>query len=87
VARYTPIAADSRRPGRPRPDVLLLSDSAANGYANYVLDDSCGLTPGRVGHAVVTALAVIVTFAAVQLWPAARDSRHADGVSGKDPER
>ncbi|GAB3937629.1 hypothetical protein GCM10027614_16170 [Micromonospora vulcania] len=38
--------------------VVLATDAAANGYANYVLDPAVGVTPGRVGQAVITALAV-----------------------------
>jgi hypothetical protein len=37
---------------------VLLTDAAANGYANYVLDPAGGVTPGRIGQAVITALAV-----------------------------
>ncbi|MFG3644497.1 hypothetical protein ACGF3C_29920 [Micromonospora sp. NPDC047762] len=37
---------------------VLVTDAAANGYANYVLDPAFGVTPGRIGQAVITALAV-----------------------------
>lgn len=47
---------------------VLVSDAAANGYANYVLDRAVGLTAGRVGHAVVTMLAIGVCAAAPKLW-------------------
>ncbi len=44
---------------------VLATDAAANWYANYVLDPASGITPGRIGHAVITALAV----ALVALFP------------------
>ncbi|MCG5469533.1 hypothetical protein LADH09A_003448 [Micromonospora sp. LAH09] len=37
---------------------VLVTDAAANWYANYVLDPAVGVTPGRIGQAVITALAV-----------------------------
>ncbi|MEU8257993.1 hypothetical protein AB0C06_27435 [Micromonospora inaquosa] len=37
---------------------VLVTDAAANGYANYVLDPAAGVTPGRIGQAVITGLAV-----------------------------
>ncbi|MGC4760190.1 hypothetical protein [Micromonospora trifolii] len=37
---------------------VLVTDAAANGYANYVLDPAVGVTPGRIGQAVITGLAV-----------------------------
>ncbi|MFD6682440.1 hypothetical protein [Micromonospora parva] len=37
---------------------VLVTDAAANGYANYVLDPAVGVTPGRIGQAVITTLAV-----------------------------
>ena len=36
----------------------LVTDAAANGYANYVLDPAVGVTPGWIGQSVITALAV-----------------------------
>jgi len=50
----------------------LLTDATANGYANYVLDDIAGLTVGRVGHGVISALALSLTLAATQLWSVPR---------------
>ncbi|GGO19368.1 hypothetical protein [Micromonospora parathelypteridis] len=38
--------------------VVLTTDAAANWYANYMLDAAVGVTPGRIGQAVITALAV-----------------------------
>ncbi|GLY19669.1 hypothetical protein Kisp01_66830 [Kineosporia sp. NBRC 101677] len=60
---------------------VLLSDSAANGYANYILDSSPGITTGRIGHAVVTVLAVTFTAAATQLWSTARSQPHGRKAS------
>lgn len=49
---------------------VLVADSLANGYANYVLDPVSGVTAGRVGHAVVTVMAVALLAAgpAVRPW-------------------
>lgn len=49
--------------------VVLASDAVANGYANYVLDTAPGITPGRIGQAVVTALAVALIGAAPRVAP------------------
>jgi hypothetical protein len=43
---------------------VLVTDAAANGYANYVLDSSQGATAGRIGESAITALAVAVLAAA-----------------------
>ena len=52
---------------------VLVTDAAANGYANYVIDASAGLTVGRVGHAVISVLALALVVAAPRmepwLWP------------------
>ncbi|MFG3690843.1 hypothetical protein [Micromonospora sp. NPDC047740] len=58
--------------------VVLASDAAANGYANYVLDSAPGITPGRIGQAVVTALAVALIAAA----PRAAPWLHRPGYAG-----
>ncbi len=50
---------------------VLVSDAAANGWANYALDPASGVTVGRVGHAVVTVLAIAVCATAPRLWRAA----------------
>lgn len=47
---------------------VLVTDAAANGWANYGLDPSLGITPGRVGQAVTTALALCLLAAAPGLW-------------------
>ena len=46
-----------------------ITDAAANGYANYVIDASAGLTAGRAGHAVITLLALVLLVATPCLWP------------------
>ena len=43
---------------------MLVTDAAANGYANYVLDSSQGATAGRIGQSAITALAVALLAAA-----------------------
>ncbi|RIV41407.1 hypothetical protein [Micromonospora radicis] len=48
---------------------ILVTDAAANGYANYVLDGTAGVTPGRVGQAVITALAVALLLATPAVAP------------------
>ena len=58
-----------RRAGLLLGDAVLLTDAAANGYANYALDASGGLTVGRVGHAVITLLALALLAATPRLWP------------------
>ncbi len=50
---------------------VFVSDALANGWANYALDPSLGITAGRFGHAVTTLLALGVCAAAPQLWRAA----------------
>ena len=47
--------------------MVLVSDAAANGWANYALDDSVGITTGRVGHAVITVLAAALVIAPPRL--------------------
>ena len=58
-----------RRAGLVLGCAVLLTDAAANGYANYVVDAASGLTAGRVGQAVITVLAVAALAAAPRLWP------------------
>ncbi|WP_207915310.1 hypothetical protein [Micromonospora sp. 15K316] len=48
---------------------VLASDAAANGYANYVLDTAPGVTPGRVGQAVIAVLALALIVAAPRVAP------------------
>jgi hypothetical protein len=59
--------------------VILVTDAAANGYANYAVDASTGLTAGRAGHAVVTLLAVGLLVAAPRVWPWLRPCGYRDG--------
>ncbi|MGW4944858.1 hypothetical protein ACWEOZ_25075 [Actinoplanes sp. NPDC004185] len=44
-------------------------DALANAYANYVVDRVGGVTPGRVGQAIITALAVGLIVAAPRIAP------------------
>lgn len=49
--------------------VVLATDAMANGYANYVLDGTEGVTAGRIGQAVVAVLAVALVVAAPRIAP------------------
>lgn len=49
--------------------VVLASDAVANGYANYVLDTAVGITPGRIGQAIITVLAVALSAAVPRVAP------------------
>lgn len=48
---------------------VLVTDAAANGYANYVIDASAGVTASQVGHAVITLLALALLRVTARLWP------------------
>jgi len=50
---------------------VLVSNAFANGWANYALDTSVGITEGRFGHAVITLLALGICAFGPQLWRAA----------------
>jgi hypothetical protein len=56
---------------------VLVSDAAANGYASYVLDTTPGITPGRIGQAVITGLAVALILAAPRVAPWLHGPRRA----------
>ena len=64
------LVARRRRSGVALAVAVLVSDAAANGWANHVVDPADGLTAGRVGHAVITVLAVGLLMAAPGLWRA-----------------
>ncbi|MFJ2086327.1 hypothetical protein ACI2KV_29865 [Micromonospora chokoriensis] len=49
--------------------MVLVTDAAANWYANYVLDPALGVTPGRIGQAVISALAVALVALTPWLTP------------------
>ena len=70
---FDPLAAAflwlRRREGLALGCAVLVTDAAANGYANYVLDSSPGVTAGRIGQAVITALAITLLAASPRLWP------------------
>ncbi|MET8090655.1 hypothetical protein [Micromonospora sp. NPDC005220] len=67
--------------------VVLATDAAANGYATYVLDPASGVTPGRIGQAVITALAV--GFVAFTPWlaPWFIGSGGRSGTTAQTPRR
>lgn len=49
---------------------VLVSDAAANGWSDYALDDTVGITTGRVGQAVITMVAIALVIALQPLWRA-----------------
>ena len=59
-----------RRTGVVLAVVVLLTDAIANGLANYVFDETAGVTAGRIGQAVVTLLALASLVAVPSLWRA-----------------
>jgi hypothetical protein len=63
------------------------SDAAANGYANYVLDTAPGITPGRIGQAVLTALAVALIATAPRVAPWLHRPRRAGGCAVHERRR
>lgn len=52
---------------------VLLTDAVANGLAHYAFDPGTGVTAGRVGHVVISLLAIWSLAAAPALWRAAGD--------------
>ena len=58
-----------RRAGLMLGCAVMVTDAAANGYANYAIDAGVGVTVGRVGHAVITLLALALLVATPRLWP------------------
>ena len=48
--------------------VVFVTDALANGYANYVLDHTHGITAGRIGQGIVTMLAVTLIASSAGLW-------------------
>lgn len=67
-----------RRAGLTLGVAVLTTDALANGYANYAVDRSGGVTPGRIGQAVITALAVALLLAVPKLRPWLRGGRFRD---------
>lgn len=63
-----------RRSGVVLTVAVLVSDAAANGWVNYVL---APIPWGRVGHAVITLLAVVSLALAPSLWRCARSNRRS----------
>jgi len=64
------LLARRRRRGLVLAATVLVSDAAANGWGNYALDDTVGITTGRVGQAMITVLAIALVIALPQLWRA-----------------
>jgi hypothetical protein len=63
------LLAYRRRVGLVLGCAVLLSDAAGNGYVNYAVHAAHGTTAGRIGQALVTALAIALLAAAPRLWP------------------
>lgn len=60
-------AGRHRRAGLLLGCVVLLSDTADNGYANYSVLSGHGVTAGRAGQAIITVLAVALVVVAPQV--------------------
>ncbi len=69
------LLARRRRSGVVLAATVLVSDAAANGWANYALDDTAGITTGRVGQAVIAVLASALVIALPPLWRATSPRR------------
>ena len=84
------LLAARRRSGVVLAVAVLVSDAVANAWVNYVLDDARGVTLGRIGSAVVSALALASVLLAPRLWTASspRGDSAAPGPFGpRGPER
>ncbi|PZG16931.1 hypothetical protein C1I95_16525 [Micromonospora craterilacus] len=66
---------------------ILVTDAAANGYANYVLDPSPGITPGRIGQSVITLLAVALIVATPRIAPWLHGPRRIRTLVPDEPGR
>jgi len=66
------LLARARRSGVVLAVAVLVTDAAANAVANYAVDPTGGVTVGRIGQAVITALAVGAVAMSGRLWRAAR---------------
>ena len=62
------LMARRRRSGVALAVTVFVTDAAANAVANYAYDDSAGVTPERIGQAVITLLAVAALAAAPAMW-------------------
>lgn len=73
------LLARRRRSGVALAVLVLVTDAAANAIANYVYDDSGGVTAGRLGQAVITVLALAAVVTGPAMWRAAarRDEARA----------
>jgi hypothetical protein len=81
------LLARGRRSGVVLAVALLITDALANGWANYALDPAGGVTAGRMGQAVITALALLVTALAVPMWRYASGSGALSGGSATGSTR
>lgn len=61
-----------RRSGVVLAVAVFVTDAAANGWANYALDPAGGVTAGRVGQGVITALTLLLVATTPRLWRHAR---------------
>lgn len=68
------LLARRHRSGVALATTVFVSDTVGNGLANYVFDPSRGVTAGRLGHGVITILALAMCAATPWLW------RHASVV-------
>ncbi|MCA2214608.1 hypothetical protein [Jidongwangia harbinensis] len=69
--------------------LVLATDALANAYANYAVDQAGGVTPGRVGQAVITLLtaALLMRAPAIAPWLRRRPSPSASrSQSPRPPE-
>jgi hypothetical protein len=62
------LLAGGRRSGVVLVVAVLVTDALANGWANYGLDPAAGITPGRVGQAVISVLALVAVLTSRRLW-------------------
>jgi len=67
------LLARARRSGVVLAVAVLVTDAAANGWANGVLDPAPGMTAGRIGTVVISALALGLLVLAGRLWCHAGD--------------
>jgi hypothetical protein len=66
---------------------VLVTDAAANAWANHGLDPATGVTPGRLGQGVITLLALVLLAAAPALWRWADPHPPVASADGDRPAR
>jgi hypothetical protein len=62
------LLAQARRSGLVFAVSILVTDSIANGWVNFVLDASRGITVGRIGSTLLTLIAVAALAVTPRLW-------------------